>query len=122
MASARSQRGFLGRLSLGILAVFKAVGLLMLELVAAMMVYIGLALYDLNLFGSLVRVARDVLQIVASVIETMFPASANQAYATLLGELGPKSILLLMIGLVVGALLRFILWTVGRALAAASGR
>jgi riboflavin transporter FmnP len=34
--------------------------------------------------------------------------SANAAYATLIGELGPKSILLLLIGLVAGVVVRFV--------------
>ena len=38
------------------------------------------------------------------------PTLSNTAYATLLGELGPKAMLLLLVGLTVGAVIRFIAW------------
>jgi len=106
----------------GVLATLFAVvrfsTLLIIELIAAMLVYIYLALYDIQLFGYLVRVARDLLDIFARGIEGFFPASANQAYGTLIGEFGPKSFRLLLIGLAVGAFIRFLTWAVVRLIAA----
>ena len=42
------------------------------------------------------------------------PDLSNRAYATLLGELGPKAMLLLLIGLIVGAIVRFVAWSIVR--------
>ncbi len=98
--------------SVGVLA--RVLALLVVELIISMLVYIYLALYNLELFGSLVRVARDVLNVMISQFEYFFPAQTNTAYATLLGELGPKSILLLLIGLTVGAVIRLIGWALTR--------
>jgi hypothetical protein len=84
----------------------QALALLVIELVAAMLVYIYLNLYYLETFGGLVRLARDLLDLFRGQFEYWLPAAANQAYATLLGELGPKSILLLLIGLVTATVIR----------------
>lgn len=91
-------------------ALLRVFVVLIIELVVAMLVYVYLALYNLELFGSLVRLARDVLNIMIAQLEYFFPEQTNTAYATLIGELGPKSILLLLIGLTVGALIRLIGW------------
>lgn len=103
---------------LGILTTIMAIAgfavLLVIELVAAMLAYIYLAIYNTELFGYLVREARQVLDVFSTQFETFFPDSANAAYATLLGELGPKSILLLLIGLAVGAVIRLAFWMVSR--------
>jgi hypothetical protein len=90
----------------GILSLFSILAFLILELVLTMLVYSGLNIYSLNLFGMLVRGARSVLDIMTTVVERVMPGSANTAYATLFGELGPKSILLLLIGLIVAAVVR----------------
>jgi hypothetical protein len=87
-------------------ALLSIVFFLVLELVVTMLVYTGLNIYSLNLFGTLVRLARSVLDIMTALVERVIPGSANTAYATLFGELGPKSILLLLIGLIVAAVLR----------------
>ena len=97
--------------------VFAAV-LLVLEVALTMLVYTGLNVYSLDLFGTFVRLARSVLDVTALIVEKALPGSANTAYATLFGELGPKSILLLLIGLVVAALLRSIAHLIGRLLPA----
>jgi hypothetical protein len=89
------------------LTVTKVVLLLVVELVSTMLVYIYLNLNHLPLFGYLARLARDVLDAFVSQLEFWLPGSANTAYATLLGELGPKSILLLLIGLLVATVIRF---------------
>lgn len=80
--------------------------MLVLEVFLTMLVYTALNLYSLNAFGYLVRIASSVLEGMKSLLVVMLPGQANAAYATLFGELGPKAILLLLIGLVVAALLR----------------
>ena len=91
-----------------ILAVAYVVLLLVVELVTAMLIYIYLNLYHLDTFGALVRFAKVVLDTLIGRMEYWAPVSANAAYATLVGELGPKSILLLLIGLVAGVVVRFV--------------
>ena len=90
----------------GVLSLISILAFLILELVLTMLVYSGLNIYSLNFFGMLVRGARSVLDIMTAVVERVLPGSANTAYATLFGELGPKSILLLLIGLIVAAIVR----------------
>jgi hypothetical protein len=53
-----------------------------------------------------VRLSRSVLDLMASQLDYWLQGSANAAYATLIGELGPKSILLLLMGLIVATLVR----------------
>jgi len=89
-----------------LIALVSIIFFLIVELVVTMLVYTGLNIYSLNLFGTLVRMARSVLDIMAALVERLIPGSANTAYATLFGELGPKSILLLLIGLIVAAVIR----------------
>lgn len=103
-----------------ILAVVYVVLLLVVELVTAMLIYIYLNLYHLEAFGTLVRFAKAVLDTVLAQMEQLSPASANAAYATLVGELGPKSILLLLIGLVAGVVVRFIVRLLRRFLSRAT--
>lgn len=90
-------------------ALLGTLALLVVELVATMLVYTGLNLYNLDFFGQLVRFSSGVLDLMASLVERLFAGSANSAYATLFGELGPKSMLLLLIGLAVAAILRLII-------------
>jgi hypothetical protein len=97
-----------------ILAVAQVILLLVVELMAAMLVYIYLNLFHLETFGTLVRFAKYVLDMLVRQMEIWAPAAANAAYATLVGELGPKSILLLLIGLVTGAMVRFLVRLVSR--------
>jgi hypothetical protein len=82
--------------------------LLVIELVATMMIYIYLNLYHLSTFGYLVRLARSVLDVLTNQLEYWLPVSSNVAYATLIGELGPKSILLLILGLLTATIIRAI--------------
>lgn len=97
-----------------VLAVAYVIVLLVVELVTAMLVYIYLNLYHLDTFGALVRFAKVVLDTLIGQMEYWAPVSANVAYATLIGELGPKSILLLLIGLVAGVVVRFIVRLLSR--------
>lgn len=81
--------------------------LLLLELIATMAVYTWLNLYRLDTtFGCLVRLSKGVLDVWASQLDVWFKGSSNAAYGTLFGELSPKAILLLLIGLVVGTVMR----------------
>ena len=88
--------------------------MLVLELVLTMLVYIYLNLYHLETFGYLARLSRSVLDIMAGQLDFWLGGSANTAYATLIGELGPKSILLLLIGLLVAAVVRSVVRLIGR--------
>jgi hypothetical protein len=97
-----------------IVAVAQVILLLVVELVAAMLVYMYLNLFHLETFGTLVRFAKYVLDTLVGQMEIWAPAAANAAYATLVGELGPKSILLLLIGLVTGAMVRFLVRLLSR--------
>lgn len=96
----------------GVLTFF---GLLVLEVIGAMLVYIYLASNHTETFGELVRISRDVLNTLVDTMDATLPALSNNAYATLVGELGPKSILLLLIGLVMSGLVRLIVWAVAHA-------
>lgn len=80
--------------------------LLILEVAITMLVYTLLNLHALNVFGYLVRLSGAVLESMRALLIAVMPGQANAAYATLFGELGPKAILLLLIGLVVAAILR----------------
>ncbi len=101
---------------LGVLTVIEILLLLIVELLAAMLIYIYLNLYHVTLFGNLVQDARYVLDALVGQMEYWLPVSANSAYASLIGELGPKSPLLLLIGLVTAMVIRFLARSVARAL------
>ncbi|MEM9029613.1 MAG: hypothetical protein AAGC70_14715 [Pseudomonadota bacterium] len=116
MSSSSKSGGFVLGFMTVLMTVVGFVVLLICELIAAMLVYGYLNLAHTNLFGWLVRQSRSVLDVVAYGIEGFFPSSANQVYATVFGELGPKSILLLLTGLVVGAFFRLIVWAIVRAI------
>jgi len=89
-----------------VLAVVSVSVLLLAELLTAMLVYIYLNLYHLATFGYLVRLSRSVLDVIAGQLDYWLPKSSNVVYATLIGELGPKSILLLLIGLLSAFVIR----------------
>lgn len=88
--------------------------LLIVELILTLLVYIGLNNSSLELFGWLVRMAGSVLDVTVSLFERLFAGSANAAYASVFGELGPKAMLLLLIGLFVAAVVRVITGLVRR--------
>lgn len=98
--------------ALGAVAVF--IALLVVELIVSMFLYGYLQLGHTDFFGFLVRQAGSLLALAGQTVQALFPDSANQIYATVFGELGPKSILLLLIGLVVGALFRTLIWSGAR--------
>ena len=89
-----------------VVAVVSLMLLLVVELLAAMLVYIYLNVYHLATFGYLVRLARSVQDVLAGQLDYWLPKSSNVVYATLIGELGPKSILLLLIGLLSAFIVR----------------
>lgn len=80
--------------------------LLVIEVFLTMLVYSFLNLRFIDTFGYLVRLSSTVLEAMKSLLVMVMPGSVNAAYATLFGELGPKAILLLLIGLVVAAIVR----------------
>jgi hypothetical protein len=98
-----------------LLAAAQILLLLLVEMLAAMLIYIYLNLYQWALFGELVRYARYVLEALTGQMEYWLPVSSNSAYATLIGELGPKSLLLLLIGLVSAMIIRFVVRSLARA-------
>lgn len=81
-----------------------------LEVIATFVAYILLRGTDESFFSSLVTFSRDFLNMFASTLETFLPSIAHKANSTLLGELSPKAVLLLLVGLSVGAILRFVFW------------
>ena len=78
-------------------------------------------LYHLQEFGFLVRIARCVLDALVGQIEFWLPGSADSTYATLIGELGPKSMLLLLVGLIVATIIGSTVRDIAKRLAARSG-
>lgn len=97
-----------------VFAVIRSGALLIVELITAILLYVYLDLFHPDLFGSLVRTASELFNAIASAVIPVFQESANQAYASLIGELSPKAILLLFIGLAVGAVIRLIVWALSR--------
>jgi hypothetical protein len=89
-----------------LMTVFKVFLLLLIELISTMLIYMYLNFYHIDTFGHLVRLARYPLDVIGMQMEYWLPASANTAYATLIGELGPKSFMLLTLGLIVAAIIR----------------
>jgi len=89
---------------------------LIVEIFLAMATYMYLNLYHPYTFGSLIGFAHGLLNTFSTYLERMSPDLANSAYRTLLGELGPKSVLLLLIGLIVSALARLVIWSIKRAI------
>jgi hypothetical protein len=89
-------------------AIVSTIILLIVELILTIIVYTTLNVYSFALFGTLVRFAGAVLETIAGLVERFFSGASNTAYASLFGELGPKSMLLLLIGLVVAAIVRLL--------------
>ncbi|WP_125461661.1 MULTISPECIES: hypothetical protein [Rhodomicrobium] len=95
---------------------------LVAEVLVAMVAYMYLNLHHLATFGYLIGLCRNLLNQFAIQLERFSPELANRAYATLLGELGPKSILLLFIGLAVSMFIRFLIWLLHRTYDAARAK
>jgi hypothetical protein len=87
-------------------SIISTFALLIVELVLTLLIYSGLNIYSLELFGWLVRMAGSVLEVTSSLFERLFAGSANAAYASVFGELGPKAMLLLLLGLLVASIVR----------------
>lgn len=85
---------------------------LIFEIFLAVATYTYLNIFHVNIFGSLVVFAGDILSFLTSHMRNLFPGTVEQVYATTLGDLNPKAMLLLLIGLTVSAILRLIFWTV----------
>jgi hypothetical protein len=90
------------------------VAYLFIEVLAAMAAYMYLNLSHTDTFGYLVGLAQQVLSVFTTYFVQLYPELANHAFATILGEMGPKSILLLIMGLVVSAIARLLIWTIAK--------
>ncbi len=112
---------FIGAIGSLVMAIVTSVLLVFIELMAALFSYFYLAIFEREWFGTLIGYSREVLNFSIGQIELWFPAFTNAANATLIGELAPKSMLLLLIGLVVGAVIRLLLWMVTRLVRAVTG-
>ena len=99
-------RGLKSPLLWALITIFQVILLLLVELITTMLVYMYLNFNHIETFGHLVRLARYPLDLIGVQTEYWLPASVNSAYATLIGELGPKSFLLLILGLIVAAIIR----------------
>jgi len=97
-----------------LIVTFLVVFHLIVEILVTMLAYIYLNLYHMDTFGYLIRESRYMLDLLARSLEWLSPELAERAYATLLGELGPKAFLLLVMGLIAGTLVRFVMWLIGR--------
>ena len=89
---------------------------LVVEVLAAMLVYMYLNIYHFETFGRLIGISRQLFYTFATQLENLSPAIADQANATILGELGAKSIFLLFIGLTVSAGIRLLGWFIHKSL------
>ena len=89
---------------------------LVVEMFVAMLAYAYLNIYQIDTFGYLIKLSRNFLSTIQTLFESYAtPELANRAYATLLGEIGPKSIMLLFLGLAVSMMIRFIMWALHKA-------
>jgi hypothetical protein len=84
--------------------------MVVLELFSALLTYMYLAVFNRDLFATLIQFSDWVLNASIKPTLALFPALEGQAYLTLIGELAPKAMLLLLIGLSVGALFRLLAW------------
>lgn len=85
---------------------------LIVEVFLTMLIYMYLNLNHPVTFGWLTGLSRGLLNSFTTYLEQLSPDLANRAYASILGELGPKSVLLLLMGLIVSAIMRLLLWLV----------
>ena len=90
--------------------VLRTAVMVVLELFAALLIYMYLAVYNRELFASLIQFSDWVLNTSIKPTLALFPKLEGQAYLTLVGELAPKAMLLLLIGLTVGAVFRLLGW------------
>jgi hypothetical protein len=86
--------------------------MVVLELFTALLIYMYLAVYNRDLFATLIQFSDWVLNASIKPTLALFPTLEGQAYLTLIGELAPKAMLLLLIGLSVGAIFRLLAWLV----------
>ncbi len=87
------------------------VAYLVIEVLAAMLAYMYLNINHIDLFGSLVQLSGELLDQFEVQLKFFYPELANNAYATILGELNPKSVLLLIIGLTISTVVRLMIWS-----------
>ena len=89
------------------------IGLLVVEVFLTLLVYTGLNIYWPNGFGYLVGISGSIGDGMKRLVLGLLPSQANAVNATLLGDLNPKAILLLLVGLVVATILRSIVELTG---------
>lgn len=87
--------------------------LLVIEVFLTMLVYAFLNLRFTDTFGWLAGLSGNVGDGMRRLLLTLIPSWANSFNATLGGELSPKAVLLLLIGLVVAVVVRGIAELVG---------
>ena len=87
------------------------VAYLIIEVFAAMLAYTYLNINHFDIFGSLARLSGELLDLFEAQLKTFYPELANNAYATILGEMNPKSVLLLILGLTVSTVVRLMIWS-----------
>ena len=80
--------------------------LLVVEVILTMATYAALDLYARSIFGVLVGLSASVLSGMRSVLILFMPKMISSADSSLFGDLAPKAVLLMLIGLVVAAILR----------------
>ncbi|MEM7618886.1 MAG: hypothetical protein AAF228_00295 [Pseudomonadota bacterium] len=85
---------------------------LLFEVLLAVVAYTYLNIFHVGVFGSLVVIAGDVLIFLTQHMRNFFPENMSHVYATTLGDLNPKAMLLLLVGLTVSAILRLIGWII----------
>ena len=95
-----------------LLVLLRVAVMVVLELFATLLTYIYLATYQRDLFAGLIGFADGVLTASVKPTLALFPELERQANLTVVGELAPKAMLLLLIGLTVGAVFRLIGWLV----------
>ena len=97
-----------------LLVLVRAAVMVVLELFTTLLIYIYLANYQRDIFAGLIRFSDGVLTTSIKPTLAVFPELEGQAYLTVVGELAPKAMLLLLIGLTVGAIFRIFGWLFDR--------
>jgi hypothetical protein len=87
---------------------------LVIEVIAALAIYMYINIYHMETFGYLIGLSDKFLRVFTTYLVQLYPDFANQAFATILGEMAPKSILLLLLGLAVSTTTRFMAWLFGK--------
>ena len=87
--------------------------LLVVEVILTMATYAALDLYARSAFGVLVGLSGSVLTAMRSLLALFLPTLVPSADSSLFGDLAPKAVLLMLLGLVVAAILRALVELMG---------